>query len=756
MPLSEFKQGSVLCQQGEHLKHISFITNGSVEASFSGHPFRLGKGDVIGVCDLSAGIHSHTYTAASDVTILTYACESFDALESLLRDNADVAFRLINSMCRQIAGVLQYRAALKHEADGAYETIEELYPEYERLCALYALTPKKLPGVSEIKRFSESDPISDWMHNYYSEIKGLDPTTYKGFFYCKLGISSGFLRKSAEDILNVYQSCGGYQNNLRELSEILLNSEGHDLFSLVADLHISSINIKGADAIVEALVSRLTVLLFGMTDIDPDIFKNRLTAYQEQLESRRSEQVLTDAPAEGEAKQNLSDSLDVILEYSECPEEMCNKFKHLVRNFTMVSDRSDSSDVVRGLRRELTDLFYQIYQPVFIKTLEDPAPPTIIKMFLNFGYVDAALAGHENADYLYSIADSLKGDPDNGIYLLRDWLTAVYEGKVEPCRNEYDMDYPEHLHSLKKERKIDDKEEAALLKDNMAKLRFEMDNVFPVANKITFGRITTFCPVFSDHVVQRKLEASFVNPELLKKTFDDIRSIDFSAYYREILYTNPELEINNETTHIEVLPNIIIMPNIGVRGAMWQDIEGRKRSTPARMFISIFLETDLKALAIKLTGEFRWEMCKRVQGLRWNDITEPSLTSEYSDYLQFYKNNKELSPEARELVKSMMSRANKNYKTAFVMEYSKWLLNESNGSPHLNRIVLKFMLTYCPFSADIRENLMKNPRYTELLTRNGIKRQQRVKYIQRVIQRVTQMGKKAPQEILDELEFAQR
>ena len=51
---------------------------------------------------------------------------------------------------------------------------------------------------------------------------------------------------------------------------------------------------------------------------------------------------------------------------------------------------------------------------------------------------------------------------------------------------------------------------------------------------------------------------------------------------------------------------------------------------------------------IRLTGEFRWEMCKTEQGVHWNDVTDPSLTSVYFDYLQFYRKNHEISPETRE------------------------------------------------------------------------------------------------------------
>ena len=67
------------------------------------------------------------------------------------------------------------------------------------------------------------------------------------------------------------------------------------------------------------------------------------------------------------------------------------------------------------------------------------------------------------------------------------------------------------------------------------------------------------------------------------------------------------------------------------------------------------MEEDLTKTIIKLCGEFRWELCKRIQGARWNDISEHSLTSEYFDYVQYYRKNNELSPEAKEKIKNDMN-----------------------------------------------------------------------------------------------------
>jgi len=755
MPLLEFKQGSMLCNAGEPLRHLYFITKGSVESSFNGYPFDFSQGDTVGLNALTSGSHTQSFKAKTDVTVFSYQYDDFTSLESLMRDNADVANLFVSSMNRQIYKYMQYRAVLKAEAEKAYKIIKEVIPLYERLCTLYVFSPKKMPNAENIQSPSANDGVKDWLSNFYSEIKETEPVAVKNFFR-KPGVSTGFMRRCAEDIFTVQKSCKMYQDYLRNISWLFISGSGVDLFSLVSELHLGSINIKGADAAVGAVMNTVTSFLSKMTYIDQTIYQKRIESYTESLTNKKSNQVITEVAVTGDVKQNLADSISVILEYSSFPIENANKFRKYVNDYTELKDKASSDDVAHHLRRELTTMFNELYQQILIKSLKEPNPPTIIKMFLNFGYVDAKLAGADNADYLYSIADTLKGDPKNGVYTLSEWMAAIYTGKREPCRNEFDMDYAAYLQELKTSHKIDEKKEAELLKDNGEKLRFELENVFPVVNKLTFGRITIFCPLFSNSNVQRGLDASLVTSEALKNAFDEIRSIDFSAYYRETMYSNPEIGITKETVNVEILPEVILMPNIGVRGVMWQEIEGRKRTTHGRMFMPIFLLSDLRALVITLTGEFRWEMCKRVQGIRWNDVTDPSLTSEYCDYLQFYRTNRELSADVRAGVKTELTRARNNWKGVFVLNYIDWILYESNSSARLNKFARKIMSMYCPFSASIRENLSSNPQYNDHIKRYAFKQQQRETLLSRTIQKLSQTIKEVPQELINELEFVKK
>ena len=743
-------------RRGEPLDQLSIIATGEVEATLDGHTFTLGKTDVIGLCDLFPQSHSRTYTAVSDVTVYQYPCDGIGAADALLRGNADIGYLMVSSLCRQVADLLQFMSRLKHEAQSAYELVNELYPKYERLCKLYGFASKKLPGLPDITIFPESLSFEDWLCDYYMELRDLNPGAHKNFFYSNPGISSGFIRRCADDTVRVAEACHALYEYIKSISQLLLDSGGLDLFSVISELHVGSVNIKGADEAVEALIEPLTWLLSDLTGVDHDYFQARLDAYGDELSAKRASQVVADAPVIEGMSQNLKDSLETILKYSDCPEELCNKFTRCVRAYTDLPDRISSDDEAYDLRKDLTSMFYEIYQHVFVKSLSDPTPPTVIKMFLNFGYVDPALAGYENADYLYSVADSVKGDPSMGVYTICEWLTAIYNGEVEPSLSEFDMDYPAFVRDLKRTQKLDDGDVARLLANQDRKLRYEMENAFPVVNRITFGNPSKFCPLFADHNLLRRIGDILVTPQQIKDALDYIRGIDFSAFYRSTSYSNHKIGVPNETVSVEIMPNFILMPNIGVRGSMWQEVEGRVRTTASRMFMPMFLDNDVKTLVMRMTGEFRWEICKRVQGARWNDVTDPSLTSLYSDYLQFYMNNRSISMPTMLDIRNELSSARNNFKTVFVSNYVVWLQNESNGSARLNSIATTVLMTFCPFAAPIREKLANNMRYAEPLSRYRARQSRRVQHLNKLIQRLRQQGKQPPQELLDELEHAKR
>ena len=191
-------------------------------------------------------------------------------------------------------------------------------------------------------------------------------------------------------------------------------------------------------------------------------------------------------------------------------------------------------------------------------------------------------------------------------------------------------------------------------------------------------------------------------------------------------------------------------------GALWQEIEGKKRDTPARFMFPIFLSEDLLKTMIGVCGDFRWEMTKTEQGVHWNDLSDPSLTSEYSDYIQYYRKNHDLSLEQKEKVKKILQKSGNNLRKTFVTDYYVYMISESNGSPLMNKVTRSILFNYCPFTEEIRNKLKMNPQYTELLNRYHTHQEQKLRPLMNIIRRVEKQGDQVPQELMEEIDHLKR
>ena len=385
--------------------------------------------------------------------------------------------------------------------------------------------------------------------------------------------------------------------------------------------------------------------------------------------------------------------------------------------------------------------------------MNESSVPPVLKMFFNYGYVDEDLVGMDNAVFLYELSKKNVSSPEQGVYSIYEWLEDIYFCEKDPGRNEFEVDYADYLHELFRNKSITKSQEQEMFNDKEARVLYELENIFPVVNKTTTGRITTFCPVLSEHNIMKSLENMVISAKKITDIVNKIRSIDVGAFYRETVFTAPESGISKEFIDVEILPDFILMPNIGNRGIMWQEIEGKKRTTPARMFLSVFQQEDLGLQIMRLTGQFRWEMCKRVQGARWNDITERSLTSEYFDYIQYYRKNNDLSPEAKEKVKNDLVRSKNSFREMFIRDYVVWIQFESSGSPRLNKVTRGILCSYIPFGKAVRDRLKINPMYKEMIERYEVKQKAKVHRMDNLIKKVSNSGKTVPDEILAQMDY---
>lgn len=751
MAAKEFPAGTVIVPGEQPINALYVIAKGTVRATYPGGEFYLYKGDVIGACELFFDSHFITYQTEEISSIASYPY-SVTQLSSILRSNVEMATRIVTSMFKQLQEILDQYELARFDCDNFYHYLTDSYDGYLNFCTKHNISPRALPGLETLSELVLEEDVSGWLGGYYSQLRTLiTKTSIKNPDFIQ-----GILLKASEDVYQVISVCRVLYDYKSEITNLLMSENRLDFFDLYASLLYRIGSHADESTSLIAAISTMMIQLESQPSIDKEMYRQRVAEYRERLNALDNQ---TETSAEESSKVNtediadIRDSMNTILSYAKVDEETANAFRNAVSQYSKLTDKNNSDDASRRLRLNITKLFYQIYEKAFMRSLHDFEIPKVILMFFNFGYVDENLAGMDNASYLYSIVNKLPSDPSRNVYTIYEWLHAIYDGKKTPSRNEFDTDYQAHVHELKVTGKISATEETNMLKDREKQVLFELQNMFQSVNKITFGRISSFCPVFSEHNILKELDKSLVSADKVEESFHLIRSVDFSAYYREVIYTNPALGIGKEEVSVEILPDIILMPNIGVRGVMWQEIEGRKRTTPSRMMVSLFQMEDLTNILVRLTGDFRWEMCKRVQGARWNDISEASLTSEYFDYIQFYKKNHELSPDAKDKIKLNMQKAKNSFKEMFIRDYVSWVLFEGSGSPRLNKIARAILFTYCPFSKEIRDKLKMNPLYKETMERYDIKLGQKVHHYNNLFQKLKNMGVDIPPEIKAQREY---
>lgn len=166
--------------------------------------------------------------------------------------------------------------------------------------------------------------------------------------------------------------------------------------------------------------------------------------------------------------------------------------------------------------REITTVFYDVYKKVFHASLKEEKISPIIQMFLTFGFLDVQTAGEENANELYDLVDELDVCRSEHVYTMYDWLYAIYKGEQEPSRNEFDLDYNGYLHEQKRMGRITEADEMRLRDDNWEKVVYEIDNMFASANRATYGKLSTFCPVLSSGDVVGDIKNMLVTAEKLE------------------------------------------------------------------------------------------------------------------------------------------------------------------------------------------------------------------------------------------------
>jgi len=756
MEILKIPAKQVIAKRKDSVREWYLIQEGTVIQKFDFAEVTLGKNAIIGI--LASDNFPCDYIAQTDVTVAVFSCNNYEDLKRMLANQAKLRSIFLKTAIEQRHQMLCLYADLQKKTRQFHSFVETMYMEYKNLCGQLQLEVQPFASMGHFEPLNMKHKAENWeINNSISLIKNY-MLEYIRLMEKDESLCIGAIMEASAQMRRVTQGIGEMEAYLLYNKEILIAESGDGIFQLFFDLAMRASAKKLDISNVRKQIELIADFAGKMKYYDPKLVANRV----EQYKNFNFEDMAASADtisADGEEQEEIRENVDYlahILNYAGKNETEIEEIRKKIEAYRDLPDMFSTDNEAYMLRKQLVPIFYDAYSRIFMKVVKTGEEPSrIVKMFLNFGFMDAQLAGEENVNALYDLTHQLEKCNSEHVYTIFTWLKAVYNGEKEPSKNEFDLDYPAYIADQRKSGAVRADEVQGLLNNREEKLKFEIKNMFTSGNRITYGKITTFCPILGEYDLINSIDKMLVTTERLDEALKQIRKIDFSVFYREDMFSDPARDINRETIMKEILPDIILMPNVGTKAMMWQETAGVKRATPGRFLFPIFTAADLEEMMLETVGRFRWEICRKEQGVHWNDIREKSLTSEYCDYIQFYRKNHELSADAKEKIKSQLTRARNNYREVFVKDYVNFMKYESKGSFRLNRIARDILVRYCPFTKDIRTGLKDNPMYTNSMSRYEVETAKKVQRIMGVYEKYKKAGGVITQELRDNLLYYQ-
>ncbi len=733
--VNQIAQGETIFEIGQDITYIGLVVKGKVQIRGNGIRFTAASGSFIGISDVLNGKYRNVYVAETNAAIYMLPAKgSLEDIVSIIQINGDYAPLIVNYLERFVRSMAEVYECLQGEADNLYHFLKENYDTYKTLGTEAGADVTKIKVLEEMKEFQTAlPPVDARKIAYYLACLEVGTDIQKGYYshpviaiyhvQDQIGLIGQMLGCIQEFSAYIFDLTAGLvrdKNSLYAATAKLattvrnIGEDNSKLMSIMDDL-VDKINETEILMVEKAGREDFSIDRENMEEIYFTLLSSGKSTGGDSVSFEGDSMFLSEEMTDICL---LDNSLEQIVSYCEFDGEKSERLNELLVQYAGEKDKNATGDAMRSLRREISLLYYELYKAVFKKYISNTLDfPLVIQLFMDYGLLDERMLTEEHKEELLGLGEMKPGGKPCAVYNMRQWFTMIARGEKEPSKSEFDMDYDETLRDMRKSARITEQEQKQMQKDLGKKLEYEMDNVFRYNHRLMSSQPTTFVPFLCSEMIGTSLAKSYCSADKINAAIRKVVAIDYSLFYRESLYMNEEKGIKKEFIMEEVYPDVLIFPMYGDKGVMWQEISGRKRNSPGRFLLPAFCEGELRDTLIKLSGRFRWELCRTMQGSAWNNIQYKSLTSEYSDYVQFYRKNRDLSDDKKERLKLQIQKARNNTREVFVIDYESWVKKESQGGIILNKPVRELLATYCPFAKNIREEIQAQPMFRDAMQR---------------------------------------
>jgi len=764
--VNQIPKGTEIFLENEPMSYLCVVVKGRVLAKTESVKLQLPSGSFLGVLDLSVGHYVSDYIALEDSMLYAFPIQDKKMLRTLLAaTNKDYRGLMVNSLTKYFYELLKINTEFHKMAEELYQLLNESYAKYKVFCRDAGEGVMTLPALEQLQTYAPEKPLERQGFSYYQDLAKVPADIQKSFFGCGVELAMAHIDSLSGVIRNLLIDTREVCSYIKDNFYCLYNDGTQNLLGgmmkLATEAGKKSRPVQGLQQLLDKLLdefNRMQDILEQYMGMAPVINRSRLEKLYAAVLTGEEPEEAGDASvgaSDEELYQSLRGALQQIIDYSEVPKDKLTTFVDAMGMFVRAKDRMSTEDEFRAVRRQIADGFYTLYRAIFLKTLKDDKNiPKAIELFLNYGFTDERLLTRDQVLELCKLDVSTKNKYHCTMFTIPEWLYAVYTGKRQPSKNEFDMEYVEMLREQKKLGEISAEEEKKLAADQMKKLEYEMQNMFRYNHRIVNGQPSIFVPVLCSEQMMSGPARAAITKDRMGQLVEKYRDIDFSVFYRELMFADANSGIEKELIMKETVPDIILFPACGQNASMWQELSCKRRDSAGRFLFPIMAEGNLDDLVIKTFGRFRWELCRTMQGTAWNNIQYKSLTSEYADYIQFYKKNKELSEERKEKIKQQIVKGKNSTREIFVQDYELWIKSEAMGAMRLNKVSREILTMYCPFNKEIRAAVETQPAFADPIARFKRERIKKIRELElRYHSYTTKQGLELPKELVENMIF---
>lgn len=776
---AEMKQNSVnqiikgmeVFQAGDQVTEIGLVIKGRIRVQAEGVNIVIGSGNFLGLCDLGQGIHNVTYVAETNSAVYSFPASGLrPTIRALMKANKDYAPLMVSTLSKYIRELSKIFDELENSTNDVWQFMKDAYQKYLSIGKATGTKTVALRSIESMDMYEGEELVDLDRVEYYQACAEIPSEIQKAYFGCSAVISMQHIEEQVRLVGDLIVQCRNDAEYLKGLAEPLILDD-RSLYTMILQqvnmLQHAGENVSEASSLFDDVIDRvnsLENLLLDRAGIDLEIDHEFMEqAYYELLSGSSSAGETSAMSADGELAlvedtyvdmDELTGALEQILDYADMDGEKTQTFRESIDAFGAMQDKFATDDESRTLRRNIIKIYYELYQKVFLRDFNSKEDtPLVIDLFLRYGFLSEKLLKDDIVEELIALDTSHSGMGACDVYDMKEWLTLILQGKKEPSKSEFDLDYDENLRDMRKTGQITAEKQQELSRDLNAKFEYELQNMFRVNHRLMFSQATAFVPFLFTECCSGTLDRSYLSKDKVNATIQRLKQIDFSVFYRESLYAKEGSNFAKEYIQEEVYPDIVMFPGFGNKGVMWQEISGRRRNSKGRFLLPIFMEGELEAVMIKLFGRFRWELCRTIQGSAWNNIQIKSLTSEYSDFVQFYRKNRELSDDKKEKLKLQIQKCRNNTREVFVQDYENWIKHEAQGGLTLSKPVREIMATYCPFAKELRDKVSEQPMFRDAMAKFTRERGKKMKEYDLKFKVWEKDGIEVPEEVVETRRF---